>query len=334
MPKSYHQIIEQEAKAFDRQIDERIANGFVPDISFSKPCDWFYNNSWRRPEYVKLDIGEKFNIVRDAIEFFTEKKPSLTKILEVGCGPGHLCLELARSGFRVTGIDVSRRCIEIAKDYAESDPQLTKRDKNGSCLTYLAGDFMYDDRLLSESFDVVIFLGSLHHFTTPYNVLSRVTKLLRNLGIVIVDEPTRDRMSVGNAVFIHMVRVLLSIHKGFYKDCKIPHSSKMLYEEILKLFNDMKYETPVGGKTQSVNDNESGFNEMYPALTNYFKEVLFEWRYAFFHELIGGLRFDENKNAELAKYLRDIDKELCRQGVLQATEFFYVGRKFLPNDTD
>lgn len=36
--------LHQEAESFDRQIDERIANGHIPDLRLSEPCDYFYNN--------------------------------------------------------------------------------------------------------------------------------------------------------------------------------------------------------------------------------------------------------------------------------------------------
>ncbi len=66
---------------------------------------------------------------------------------------------------------------------------------------------------------------------------------------------------------------------------------------------------------------------MRPALDSRFREVDFCWRYAFFHEFIGGLRFDDAINLQLATYLREVGRELCRLGVLSATEFIYVGRK-------
>ena len=50
--------LHQEAEAFNSQIDERIANGHIPDLRLAEPCDYFYNNPWRRPAYVKLDFVE------------------------------------------------------------------------------------------------------------------------------------------------------------------------------------------------------------------------------------------------------------------------------------
>ena len=66
---------------------------------------------------------------------------------------------------------------------------------------------------------------------------------------------------------------------------------------------------------------------MYPELCNLFKQERFEWRYAFFHEFIGGLRFDEETNVRTAQFLREMDRILVETGVLDATEFLFVGRK-------
>jgi len=38
------EILEEEAKAFDTQVDERIKHGFVPDLRRLQKVDWFYNN--------------------------------------------------------------------------------------------------------------------------------------------------------------------------------------------------------------------------------------------------------------------------------------------------
>jgi hypothetical protein len=54
-----------EAEAFDNQIVERINNGHLPDLRYNTKCDYFYNNSWRHPEYVKLDFGDQFNLLMD-----------------------------------------------------------------------------------------------------------------------------------------------------------------------------------------------------------------------------------------------------------------------------
>lgn len=318
----FNATLTEEANAFDRQIDERIANGHIPDLRLCTPCDWFYNNPWRRPAYVQLDFCEQFEIIRDAIRKHAVNTVRSPVVLEVGCGPGYLSLELARAGFNVTGLDLSPHCIGVAQRFADSDPYNAERGP----LRYLAGDFFCHPSLAEGSFDAVVFLGALHHFPDQGATLDRVRKLLRPGGLLLAHEPVRDRVTRGNAVFAHLLRVLLSSQVGFYKRYEIPKDALTREKEFDRMFYEMRYENEDGDNVQSVNDNEAGYAEMRPALDERFETVKFNWRYAFFHEFIGGLRFDEAHNEALARYLRDIDRELCRLGVLSATEFFYVGR--------
>ncbi len=312
-----------EAQAFDRQILERVAAGHIPDLRRAAECRYFYNNSWRHPHYVRLDFGEQCELILGAINAHAPKTAGTARILEVGCGPGHISLELARNRLQVTGVDLSRVCVEIAERFAAEDPWQAER----GALHYLAGDFFDEGLLPARSFDAVVFVGALHHFPDQARVGTRVGSLLVDDGIIVVHEPTRDRMTRGNAAFIHLVRVLLSVGGGYYQQIPIPESRPEQVEAIEKIFRAMRYESESGGNLQSVNDNEAGFVEMCALLDAGFDRVHFQERYAFFHELIGGLRFADELNGRLARYLRDMDREMCKAGVLQPTEFFYVGRK-------
>lgn len=311
-----------EAAAFDGQIEERVAAGHIPDLRRVEECRYFYNNSWRHPDYVQLDFVEKFDFVHRALREHTGRQ-SVPKVLEVGCGPGHISLELARNQFDVTGIDLSRACVDTARRFAEEDPW---REARGP-LNYLCGDFFDEGQLGGNTFDAVVFVGALHHFADQERVGKRVAALLKEYGIIVVLEPTRDRMIRGNAAFIHLVRLLLSQGGGYFKRLSIPENIEKQSAEIERIYSEMRYESESGGNLQSVNDNEAGFREMNQMLQENFHQLHFQDRYAFFHELIGGLRFEQPVNKRLARYLRDMDAELCRLGVLQPTEFFYVGRQ-------
>lgn len=76
-----------------------------------------------------------------------------------------------------------------------------------------------------------------------------------------------------------------------------------------------------------MNDNSAGYKEMVAELKNRFEQLDYQERYAFFHEMIGGLRFSDEKNREMAQTIKLFDKYLCESGVIQPTEFFFVGRK-------
>lgn len=315
--------LQGEAQAFDRQIHDRIKGGHIPDLRRTQFCEYFYNNSWRHPEYVKLDMGEQFDKIQQALRNYLPEGKENIRVLEVGCGPGWLSLELARAGYEVTGIDVSSDCILIAQQVADTDPW---KDSRGT-LTYIQGDFFSNQFLEEKSFDAVVFQGALHHFKEQDQVMNRVISLLKDGGIVMAHEPTRDRMTEKNAAIIHMLQTILAAAGGFYKQMDIPLEKQDIKECVQTIYRQMKYEDEAGDKTQSVNDNEAGFKEMYEALSQNFEELLCEDRYGFFHELIGGLRFEQSVNIALARYLREIDQMLCQLGSIQATEFFFVGRK-------
>lgn len=320
--KTAQNLLLQEAEAFDRQIRQRIAAGHIPDLRRAQECKYFYNNTWRHPEYVRLDFGEQFELIHKAISDFGQTGLAMPRVLEIGCGPGYISLELARNNLDVTGIDLSQICIDIALRFAQEDPWIESRGP----LYYLCGDFFNESLFSAQTFDAVVFIGALHHFPDQENVGKKVRSLLKDNGIIIVHEPTRDRMTQGNAAFIHLVRLLLSEGNGFFKKIDIPENLEQQCAEVNKIYSEMRYENESGENVQSVNDNEAGFLEMNGMLQKNFHQLHFQERYAFFHELIGGLRFEQQINTQLARYLRDADAELCRLGVLQPTEFFFVGR--------
>ena len=46
--------LRSESQAFDRQINDRIAHGFIPDLRRLRKVPWFCNNPWREPEFAKI----------------------------------------------------------------------------------------------------------------------------------------------------------------------------------------------------------------------------------------------------------------------------------------
>ena len=47
-------------------------------------------------------------------------EPGMT-VLDVGCGPGRHCIELARRGIRSIGVDISERFVSVAREIAERE---------------------------------------------------------------------------------------------------------------------------------------------------------------------------------------------------------------------
>lgn len=310
----------RETEAFDSQIRERIAGGHYPDLRCEKPCDWFYNNTWRHPALVDLDFGEIFRRLHTAL---SENLPQgRNKILEIGCGPGHISLELSRNGYDVTGVDLSPACIEIAQKVAKEDKW--KSERGG--LRYLAGDIFELGPQLETPFDAVIFVGALHHFPDQQAILALVGNLLAPDGLVLAHEPVRDKVTKGNAALLTLLRMVFSQSGTWYRDLELPKDESALSEEIERGMNELCCLDEHGDKAQSDNDNEAGFEEMHTALKEAFDILTVEPRHAIFHELAGGIRFDDAKNADMATLLFHMDHILIKEGVLSPSEFFFIAR--------
>lgn len=95
------------------------------------------------------------------------------RMLDVGCGGGILTEALAKAGARVTGIDLSRMSLDVARQHA---------DQHG-----LDIDYRYEsaEQLAEEqagSFDVVTCMEMLEHVPDPGRVIKACAQLLKPGG--------------------------------------------------------------------------------------------------------------------------------------------------------
>jgi ubiquinone/menaquinone biosynthesis C-methylase UbiE len=100
--------------------------------------------------------------------------PDGARVLEVGCGPGHLSGQLAgQHGLEVTGLDLDPAMIARARANAS-------RTRNGGERrpSFLVGDvaaLAFPDR----SFDLVVSTLSMHHWADPTAGLAEIGRVLR-----------------------------------------------------------------------------------------------------------------------------------------------------------
>ena len=107
--------------------------------------------------------------------------PDGARVLEVGCGPGHLSIGLARRhGLDVTGLDLDPAMIERARANADRPGDGDRRRP-----TFLVGDvaaMAFPDR----SFDLVVSTLSMHHWADPTAGLAEIGRVLRPGGRALV----------------------------------------------------------------------------------------------------------------------------------------------------
>jgi len=98
------------------------------------------------------------------------------RLLEIGCGTGTDLLQFARGGAIVTGLDLTPRSIEIARQ---------RFARYGCAGTFVIGDaenLAFPD----ESFDIVYSFGVLHHTPDTEGAVREVHRLLKRGGRAIV----------------------------------------------------------------------------------------------------------------------------------------------------
>ena len=98
-------------------------------------------------------------------------------ILDLGCGPGGLAVELVARlpEVRIVGLDLSPSMIERAK----------RHESEGGRLRFIVGDAA-DLPFEAETFDVVVSTLSLHHWAEPAASLAEIRRVLRPGGFALL----------------------------------------------------------------------------------------------------------------------------------------------------
>jgi D-alanine-D-alanine ligase len=167
-----------------RRLPVRSCLGPVADLEAHLPEEW-----WRKlfnALYVKTDgdVVENLENTRREVDFIVSSaaiQPH-SHILDLCCGQGRHCLELARRGFKnVMGLDRSRYLVRLAKKRAQTE---------GLQVLFKEGDAR-NPRLPETSIDCVAIMGnSFGYFSNKQDdekVLTAVGKILRPSGQLVLD---------------------------------------------------------------------------------------------------------------------------------------------------
>jgi ubiquinone/menaquinone biosynthesis C-methylase UbiE len=111
-----------------------------------------------------------------------ERVPPGGSVLEVAPGPGYLAIEIAKSGRRVTTLDVSESFVKIARENAgKAGVAIDVRHGNASAMPF-AGAL----------FDYVVCMAAFKNFTDPVGALNEMYRVLKPGGQASIYDLRRD----------------------------------------------------------------------------------------------------------------------------------------------
>ena len=113
----------------------------------------------------------------------TSTLPDGARVLEVAPGPGYLAIAMARDGrLAVTGLDISRTFVEIAKENARAA---------GVTVDFERGDVAHMP-FAGASFDLIVCQAAFKNFTLPRSAIAEMHRVLRPGGVAVIQDMSRD----------------------------------------------------------------------------------------------------------------------------------------------
>jgi ubiquinone/menaquinone biosynthesis C-methylase UbiE len=150
---------------------------------FRDPFKWFLFEVGAGYYARKLATGPEADIRRDFVEFLNlaaaQNGNPPVRLLDVGCGPGHVTRALARRGYDATGVDRSVRLLQIARRNARREGLQTKFERSSSNMLPFA----------DGTFDCAIATGVIYWVEHPLETLREMVRVVRPGGAISTLDP-------------------------------------------------------------------------------------------------------------------------------------------------
>ena len=133
--------------------------------------------------YAKVrSSGSQIEEYRKQAAQLTEGLAGGAKVLEVAPGPGYLAVEIARLGFRVTGLDISRTFVQIGSENAsQAGVSVDFRQGDAAVMPFEA-----------DSFDLIVCQAAFKNFLYPASALDEMHRVLRSGGKAVIQDMSSE----------------------------------------------------------------------------------------------------------------------------------------------
>lgn len=190
----------------------------------------YYNKYAKKygEEYEKTIAGRYFLKKKIKIALRMGNLNGGSHILDAGCANGYFSLDLAKNGFKVTGVDLSPKNIQECKERAK----ILGLDN----LNFYTGDLENLSMFKNNQFDGIISFATLRYVTDIDKALKELYRTTKNGGTVIVDFPNKY-----SPWFIIFQRFAYKYILPQDKECDIHYTIKQAKEFMKRAgFKDVK----------------------------------------------------------------------------------------------
>ena len=128
------------------------------------------------------NTGRDMRRFTDTARLVAERVRPGGDVLEVAPGPGYLAIELAKRGYAVTALDISRTFVRIARENAaKSGVTVDVRHGNSSAMPFP-----------ETSFDFAVCMAAFKNFTDPVGAINEMHRVLRPGGQASIFDLRKD----------------------------------------------------------------------------------------------------------------------------------------------
>jgi len=119
---------------------------------------------------------------KDTARALADRLPRGSQVLEVAPGPGYLAIELAKCGYAVTAVDISRSFVRIAQqNAADAGVAIDVQYGNASALP-----------CPDASFDYVVCMAAFKNFSDPVGAIDEMHRVLKPGGSASIYDLRKD----------------------------------------------------------------------------------------------------------------------------------------------
>ena len=158
---------------------QRCGTGFTAPVPPPHNWDKYYPDSYygdvnnrRFPQLVEAAQKALYSSRVRATQEMTQGQPG--RVLDVGCGRGHLLKSFRDEGWEVLGTEISERAAQFPRERLK--------------LPVAVGD-LPQLKLAADQFDAVVLWHVLEHINDPLATLHQIHRILRPGGVLLVGVP-------------------------------------------------------------------------------------------------------------------------------------------------